>query len=157
MTSSQRRSEPWNDERVTTFALLVEAHDLIGKLLDQTYEKVDLSSTRFELLLCLARSPGQRRRLSDLASQLVVTTGGVTRLVDRCERDGLVKRMGDCVDGRVTYAVLTARGMQSLRRALPLHLDDIDTLVIEPLGDRAECFAESLRLLRDHAAEALKG
>ncbi len=48
-----------------------------------------LSRTDFDVLLRLARSPGQRLRMTDLATQTALSTSGVTRVVDRLENRGL--------------------------------------------------------------------
>ena len=64
----------------------------------------------FEVLLRLARTPGGRLRMSDLAAQTTLTASGLTRVVDRLEDAGLVKREACPTDRRSTYAVLTAEG-----------------------------------------------
>jgi DNA-binding MarR family transcriptional regulator len=102
-------------------------------------------------LLRLARSPGQRQRLTSLARELTVTTGGITRLVDRAENHGLVRREPCPDDARGSFAVLTEEGRQRLRDALPDHLLEIDTLWLSQLADDRELVMERLRRVRDNA------
>ena len=53
-----------------------------------------LSMQWFEVLIRLARSPGQRLRMTDLAAQTILTPSGLTRAVDRLVDAGLVARRG---------------------------------------------------------------
>ena len=48
--------------------------------------------TDFDVLIRLARSPGQQLRMTDLATQTALSTSGITRVVDRLEKRGLVRR-----------------------------------------------------------------
>jgi uncharacterized membrane protein len=52
-----------------------------------------------ETLIRLGRSPGRQLRQVELSRQLSLTTGGVTRMVDRLEAAGLVRRT-PCPDDR---------------------------------------------------------
>ena len=91
-----------------------------------------LSINDYEALLVLSRAEGGRLRRIDLASQLVLTASGVTRLLDGLERAGLVCK-GSCEsDARVTYAVLTDEGRALLERASADHR----AAVAEIFGDR---------------------
>ena len=62
----------------------------------------------------LARSPGRRLRMTDLAGQTSLSTSGVTRVVDRMDRDGLVRREACASDRRSSYAVITDAGLARL-------------------------------------------
>ncbi len=80
-----------------------------------------LSINDYEALLVLSRAEGGQLRRIDLASQLVLTASGVTRMLDGLERAGLVRK-GTCEsDARVTYAVLTDEGRSLLERASADH------------------------------------
>ena len=74
----------------------------------------------------LARSPGHRLRMTDLAAQTSLSTSGVTRVVDRMERDGLVRREACPSDRRSSYAVITDAGLTRLEEVLPGHLELIE-------------------------------
>ena len=76
-----------------------------------------LSINAYEALLQLARAPDRRMRRVDLANSLLLTAGGVTRLLDGLERDGFVAREECASDRRVSYAVLTKAGRTKLREA----------------------------------------
>jgi len=56
----------------------------------------------------------------DITRQLCVSKSGVTQLVDRLERAGLVARAFSSSDRRLTYATLTEQGTEALRRSGPM-------------------------------------
>lgn len=85
----------------------------------------DLPLSWYDVLLHLSEAPGRRLRMRQLAAQLVITQGGVTRLIHRMQAAGLVTRVACESDGRGTYAVLTDQGHEVLREAAPVHLQGI--------------------------------
>jgi DNA-binding MarR family transcriptional regulator len=87
-----------------------------------------LSLNEYEALLTLARAPESRMRRIDLANALVLTAGGVTRLLDGLERQGFVGREQCSSDRRVSYAVLTKAGRDKLRAADKSHTRQIREL-----------------------------
>ena len=52
------------------------------------------------MLLALYEAPEHKLRMHELASAIMVTRGGLTRLVARVEKAGLLRREPDPVDGR---------------------------------------------------------
>lgn len=94
-----------------------------------------LSLNAYEALLTLARAPERRMRRVDLANSLLLTAGGVTRLLDGLERCGLVAREESSTDRRVTYAVLTRAGRDKLREADRTHTRQIRELLGEHYDD----------------------
>ena len=70
-----------------------------------------------------------------LSSDVALTTGGVTRLVDRMVEAGLVARENCPSDRRSIYVVLTPEGRAVLDRAVAAHIDGIDRHLIAHLGD----------------------
>jgi DNA-binding MarR family transcriptional regulator len=88
-----------------------------------------LSLNEYEALLHLARAPESRMRRIDLANGLLLTAGGVTRLLDGLERDGFVSREESPTDRRVTFAVLTMAGRDKLREADKSHTRQIRELL----------------------------
>ena len=63
-----------------------------------------------------------RLRLQTLAESVLLSRSGLTRLIDRMERSGLVRREPCPEDRRGYYAVLTDAGRETLNRAAPGHL-----------------------------------
>src|SRR4029079_15862792 len=67
------------------------------------------------LLVQIARGPEAGIRPTDLAARSLLTKSGVTRAIDRLERDGLVARNACPTDGRAFHIVLTPRGRHLLK------------------------------------------
>jgi MarR family transcriptional regulator, 2-MHQ and catechol-resistance regulon repressor len=98
----------------------------------------------------VARSPGRQLRMSDLAAQTGMSTSGITRVVDRLERDGLLARKASPSDRRSSLAVLTGGGAERLDTLLPDLLDTIQRCLVEPLDqERYAAFESTLRTIRD--------
>ncbi|WP_067138419.1 MarR family winged helix-turn-helix transcriptional regulator [Microtetraspora malaysiensis] len=141
---------PFDDPRLTAMGLLAEVMAGISEKMSPALAGAGLSDVEFETLIRLARSPAHGLRMSDLAAQTSLSTSGITRVVDRLERENLVTRRACPNDRRASYAVLTDEGRQRLLGVLPQHLDDIETwftslLTPEQLAD----FLSTLRLIRD--------
>ncbi|MFN8148589.1 MAG: MarR family transcriptional regulator [Candidatus Nanopelagicales bacterium] len=112
------------DPRVTTFGRLLEAcHGLEVRLGAQLEGAAGIPLGTFEVLLRLSRSPEGALTMGELSRQLALTTGGITRLVDRLADAGLVERRPSPTDRRVQYAVITRAGETTLRSALAHHTD----------------------------------
>jgi DNA-binding MarR family transcriptional regulator len=63
--------------------------------------------------------------MAELADSVLLSRSGMTRLVDRLEKDGLLVRDPCTDDGRGCYAVLTDKGSELLATARPTHLDGV--------------------------------
>jgi DNA-binding MarR family transcriptional regulator len=123
-----------DDRRITTFGRLVEAHArLSGLLNDELEEALGLPLLWYGVLLMVGRSPGGMRPIGELITATAFTSGGVTRLVDRMERAGLVERRPCPSDRRVQYVSLTDAGWKMLERATEVHLRGIQQHLIDAL------------------------
>lgn len=97
-----------------------------GRLLRQIdadlQEYARITHAEFEVLLRLSWAEGRRRRIQELAAQSLLTRSGISRVVERLERAGLVERVGAEEDRRGAYAVLTDVGLECFQRALTHHV-----------------------------------
>ncbi len=66
------------------------------------------------------RAPEQRLKMGELAEALVITRGGLTKLVDRLIKAGLLERTFCETDRRVSYATLLPAGVELLGEMRPL-------------------------------------
>ena len=88
------------------------------------------------MLAHLSEAPDRRLRMSDLAAMSVVTPSGLTRVVDRLVREGLVERQRCPGDARVVYAALTDSGLDRVSGAYPTHLRGVRAHLIDRLSTR---------------------
>jgi DNA-binding MarR family transcriptional regulator len=92
-----------------------------------------LSLASYDVLVQLAEAPGRRLRMTELADAVLLSRSGVTRLVDRLEKGGLVARGRVDSDGRGVVAVLTQSGYERLKAATGTHLSGVARHFAEPL------------------------
>jgi DNA-binding MarR family transcriptional regulator len=105
---------------------LLRAHASLVKRLDADLEQAHgLALNQYEVLLYLEQSAASRMRMCDLADSVLLSRSGLTRLVDRLVRDGLVTRVTCEQDARGTYAELTPYGHERLAEARRTHLAGI--------------------------------
>jgi DNA-binding MarR family transcriptional regulator len=105
---------------------LLRVHSALVKALDaELLAGHDLPLTSYEVLINLQAAPDRRRRMAELAEGVLLSRSGMTRLVDRLEREGLLERDACVSDGRGTFAVLTDKGEALLAQARRTHLDGV--------------------------------
>ncbi|MET8911131.1 MarR family transcriptional regulator [Micromonospora sp. NPDC004551] len=140
----------FDDPRITAIGLLFEASAGLSARFAAQFEEHGLSPVEFEVLMRLSRSPGHQLRMTDLAAQTSLSTSGVTRVVDRMERDGLLRRRACPSDRRSSYAVVTAAGLSRLDETLPGHLRIIEQWFTGQLAPaQLEALLDGLRRVRD--------
>jgi DNA-binding MarR family transcriptional regulator len=114
--------------------------------------------TWYDVLIELWEAPERRLRLHELASAVLLSRSGITRLVDRLEAAGLLRREPDPADRRGAYAAITEAGQAALRFAWPVYGQGIDEHFARHLTDeQARVIAESLGPLAARAREPSAG
>jgi len=120
------RLERVTDKRVVEFGAALGALTRLGQVLDHNLrDSVGISQGSFEALLRIERSGGFVA-MGTLADQILFTSGGVTRLVDRLAKEGLVERRPCPTDRRIQYVAITESGRQKLKDALDVHVEDLE-------------------------------
>ena len=143
-------AEVFDDPRLTAMGLLAETFAGLQAKIMPTLAGAGLSVTDFDVLLRLARSPGQRLRMTDLATQASLSTSGITRVVDRLENRGLAVRETCPSDRRGSFAVLTGEGGRLLAGVVQAHVRDIDRWFTGLLDQgQLDALLGALRILRD--------
>jgi len=106
--------ESWNALLAVTKAVLRDLDASLGA-------EVGLSVTEFDVLITLFNAPDRKLGMSELASKVMLSPSGLTHLVTRMERDGLLARQEDPSDRRKFFTVLTPTGGERLRLARSTH------------------------------------
>ena len=126
MSSQVTQIRPLTDVELGAWRGLLRTHAMLVKRLDAELEATHgLPLTSYEVLLHLADAPERKMRMCDVADSVLLSRSGLTRLIDRLERDGLVERVSCADDARGAYAHLTEDGLAKLRQAQVTHLDGI--------------------------------
>ena len=114
----------------------LEAHARTIEVLTRELKDAEgLPLTWYDVLVQLHEAPEHRLRMQELADAVLLSKSGVTRLVDRLEREGLVSRRRCADDRRGTFAELTDAGRQRLRATAPTHLEGVQRYFTALLDD----------------------
>jgi DNA-binding MarR family transcriptional regulator len=141
-----------DDERLELMGLIVRAHRRLSYLLGRELEQAcGIPLVWFDVLIHIGGAPERRLTMSKLSTDISLTTGGVTRLVDRMVVSGLVERRNCPSDRRSVHVMLTAKGEATLKDAVAEHIEGIDRHLMAPLtvAERAALGATLSKLLQD--------
>src|SRR5215471_19201340 len=120
--SSTKRDEYLSDAEFRGWHGSLLFTSLTTRALDEALTAAHgISVKEFDVLITLFNAPDVGLRMAELADRVVLSASGVTHLVTRLERDGLVRRSVDDNDRRSFFAALTPAGQQRLRDARPTH------------------------------------
>ena len=129
--TSTARARRTGGERLTELELgawrnLLRVHATLTRELDEELRRAHgLPLTSYDVLVNLEGAPDRQMRMSELADAVLLSRSGLTRLVERLERDGLLER-ADCPgDARGSFAVLTDAGLRRLAQARKTHLSGV--------------------------------
>jgi len=107
-------------------AILVAVSTVMGELEAEMAEQHELPITWFDVLNRLDQAPDHRLRMHEIEEMSVFTRSGMTRLADRLEAAGLVRRERDAGDRRGVYLAITNEGRAKLGEVWPDHLRGIE-------------------------------
>jgi DNA-binding MarR family transcriptional regulator len=118
---------------------LLRVHAALAKALDADLEREHgLPLSSYEVLVVLHDAEERRMRMCDLASSVLLSRSGLTRLVDRLERDGLVVRVACPGDARGAFAKLTPAGREKLAAARGTHLRGVRRMFLDLLAEEEQ-------------------
>ena len=139
--------EQWSTERpdldVSPIGIIGRVHRLAARLTEEitaVYREFGLSEGDFDVLATLRRQTGSRGlTCGALAESTMVTSGGMTKRVDRLETAGLVRRHESESDGRSRVVELTPAGYALVDEAFTAHIANEHRLVevLEPADQAA--------------------
>ncbi len=124
---------------------MLRAHAALAKALDAQLEaEHGLQLSSYEVLMYLADAEDERMRMCDLASSILLSRSGLTRLVDRLQREGLLERVACRDDARGAFAKLTPLGRERLAAARITHLAGVRAMFLDLFTpDELEMLGES--------------
>lgn len=124
---------------------------LIRDLDTELQERHGLPLSSYEVLLTLSSAPDGEMRMSDIADSVLLSRSGLTRLVDRLEREGLLERRECPTDRRGANAAITAAGRERFEEARRTHLAGVRERFLDRLCE------EDLRALGSAWEHVLPG
>jgi DNA-binding MarR family transcriptional regulator len=137
--TAQANGTPHGD----AWGALARTHAAISGRLQEALASADFPPLPwYEVLATVAAAPEERMKMGDLAEALVITRGGLTKLVDRLIKAGLMERTFCETDRRVSYATLLPAGRDLLEEMRPVVIAELKVAFAADLSDRQ---AEELR------------
>jgi DNA-binding MarR family transcriptional regulator len=126
---------------------------LLMRQLDRDLHSFGLSTNDYEILVELSEAPGHRLRMTELADLTAQSRSRLSHQITRMEAKELVRRDACDGDKRGMFAVITPRGMETIERVAPYHVESvrrhfIDQLAPEQLGALNEAYQPVLQQLR---------
>jgi DNA-binding MarR family transcriptional regulator len=117
----------------------LHAHAALTRALDaELIDAHGMPLSSYEVLLFLARAPGGRMRMSELAESVLLSRSGLTRLADRLEKAGLIERQECPTDQRGLFAAITDSGRHTFDQAHRTHLEGIRRRFLARLSDEEQ-------------------
>ncbi|MFJ4539689.1 MarR family winged helix-turn-helix transcriptional regulator [Streptomyces tibetensis] len=140
---------------VHDFGLLIKAATRLEQRIDTALRKeCGISHTMFEVLIRLCRHPDEEISQRRLADDLTLTSSGITRLIDRMEGTGLVRRVPAPGDRRSVLVEPTEQGRTAFLRAAAVHAQVVERYFVAPVppadyGRLTRSLGEIEKALRD--------
>jgi DNA-binding MarR family transcriptional regulator len=133
------------DELVSAWTCIARSYTQVTQMLTEQVEReTGLPAASFFALVRLHQGGSEGVPLTTLARHLAFSSGGFTKVADRLEQAGLIKRHPSQCDRRVTNAALTPAGRAQAERALGVYSAGLRELVFQRLG------LSGLHCLADH-------
>jgi DNA-binding MarR family transcriptional regulator len=135
-TTTSLESLQLDERELRAWRGMLRAHAALTKALDADLDAAHgLPLSSYEVLLYLNDAPDRRMRMRDLAASVILSRSGLTRLADRLEREGLIRRESCSSDARGAYAVLTPAGAEMLAVARTTHLAGVRSLFLQHFSE----------------------
>jgi len=130
--------------RLNAWGAFLTAHKALENILSRELESAcGLPLTWFDALAQLRMAPAHRLTMGQLATALLFSKSGLTRLIDRMVEAGLVQRLARPGDRRSLHIALTDAGEAKFRQALPIHLDHVKRYFAAYIEDGEAAAVES--------------
>jgi DNA-binding MarR family transcriptional regulator len=127
-----------SSEQVAAWRLLLETHARVVERVEAALAERGLPPLAwYDVLWALREAPGGRLRQTEIAHAVVMSRSGLSRLIDRIEEAGLLRRQAAPSDRRAVEVVLTPQGRAMLRRMWAVYGDGIARGFARSLDDPA--------------------
>jgi DNA-binding MarR family transcriptional regulator len=142
-------------QEVEAFRTFMKAHSLLVGAIEQDLAAAELPPLVWhDLLAALDSAPEGRMRIHELADAIVFSRSGLSRLLDRLERESLLRREPSTSDRRGAFAVITDSGRDMLARMTPVYRRTVEEHFVPHLGDEVEALQVSLERVSESARAA---
>lgn len=126
---------PWTELDVSAWWAFLRANTLVLRELSNSSQELDLPIEWFDVLVNIYQWPDDPMPLGDLANNVALSRSGLTRLLDRMEKAGLIERRLSSTDRRKFDVHLTPAGLQELERVNPSIQATVSRAFLDHLTD----------------------
>ena len=131
------KANPTPDPRGEAWTALCRAHAGVAGRLQEALTDAGLPPLAwYEVLDVVAGAPDRQLKMGEIASALVISRGGLTKLVDRLVKAGLLERVFCETDRRVSYAALTPSGQEVFAEMQPIVIGELRAAFTQSLSAR---------------------
>ncbi len=123
-----------NKSEMNAWLAFINTSRNLMRAIERDLEPFGLDSGDYQLLAMLSAAPDRRLRMCELAEELRLSRGGLTRRMDGVLKKKLVVRTQDKTDKRVAYIEMSTKGRALLDRAAPVHVQGVRRLMIDLLS-----------------------
>jgi DNA-binding MarR family transcriptional regulator len=117
-----------------TWRAYIRLAKMLMRQLDRDLHPFGLSTNDYEILVELSEAPKNQLRMTELADRTAQSRSRLSHQVSRMEAKGLVRREDCAGDKRGTFAVITQRGMATIERVAPSHVESVRRHFIDHLS-----------------------
>ena len=120
----------------TAWRFFLKTHAVLLEQMEQALKQANLPDLSwYDVLWALEEALDRRLRLHELADALVLQRSNLTRLVDRMEQSGLVKRESCDSDRRGAFATITQQGLVVRQQMWQVYSQSIHTHFAQRLSE----------------------
>jgi DNA-binding MarR family transcriptional regulator len=131
---------------------LLRTGDVLHERFEQIIRPFNISMTQYNVLRILRGAEPTGRTCGEIGERMIAREPDVTRLLERMDKAGLIKRTRDSQDRRVVVTRITAGGLKLLDEMEP-KLRELDG-VLKPMGERKiETTLKLLDEVREHVGQ----
>jgi DNA-binding MarR family transcriptional regulator len=124
------------EDQLAAWRSFLRAHSAMLRRISRDLDEAGLPPLAwYDVLAALSEAPGSRLRQVELAELVLLSNSGLSRLIDRMEADGVVRRASCSTDRRSYHVELTARGEEMLQRMWPVYTRGVAEDFLPSLGE----------------------
>jgi DNA-binding MarR family transcriptional regulator len=140
-----------SEEQLRTWRAFLRAHSTMLRRISRDLHDAELPPLSWYDVLAALRDAPERRPLRqiEIAERVLLSTSGLSRLLDRIEKDGLIRRVMCPSDRRSTNIQLTEEGAEMLERMWPVYARGIAENFLPAFGANAREIAAALESIEE--------
>ena len=143
---NETQREAWRGLRAVIFRALPE--------MERTLKAHDLLGVHFHILAALSDAPHQTLRLTELAEGANLSQSRLTHRLRVLVERGELRISEDPDDRRAKHATLTEAGRRRLEHIAPIHIEDVQRLIFDPLtAEQTKALADAMSTIAEHVCQ----